>query len=89
VNAKYVVRHKLLEDYLRRQQQRISSTIFQSLGEARIENPKIRDWIGRGRDRQTILNVTDDDHDEIAAIFGLSLGLQVRTEGQRFYGRRD
>jgi hypothetical protein len=87
VNAKYLVRNKLLEDYLRRQQQRISSTIFQSLGEARIENPKIRDWIGRGRGRQTILNVADDDHDAIAAIFRLSLGLQIRTEGQHFWGR--
>jgi integrase len=99
VNGGYVNRHKLVQDYLRGQQQRITSTIFQSLGDARIENPNILNWIGRGPARQTILNAMDgENHNhlgipisilnqcEMGSIFGFG-HLKIRTEGLRSYGR--
>jgi integrase len=89
VNGGYVNRNKLVEVYLRRQQQRITSTIFQSLGDARVENSNILNWIGRGPARQTIANDENHNHHlqyEMASIFGFG-HLKVRAEGQRFYGR--
>jgi hypothetical protein len=52
VNAGYITRHKLLEDHLRSQQQAISSAVFAALGASFIENPVIRDWLGRDRSRR-------------------------------------
>ena len=52
VNAGYITRHKLLEDHLRSQQQAISSAVFAALGASLIENPVIRDWLGRDRSRR-------------------------------------
>jgi site-specific recombinase XerD len=101
VDGGYVNRHKLVEDYLRSQQQRITSTILQTLGDARAENPRILEWIGRGTARQTLLNAMDDENHshhvgipvtllnqyEMASIFGFGSHLKIRTEGQQFYGR--
>jgi integrase len=100
VNGGYINRNKLVEVYLRSQQQRITSTIFQSLGDARVENPNLLNWIGRGPARQIALNAVDDENHkhhlgipvsvlnqyEMASIFGFS-HLKVRAEGRRFYGR--
>jgi hypothetical protein len=101
VNGGYVNRHKLVEDYLRSQQQRITSTILQSLGKARVEDLNILNWIGRGPARQTVLNAVDGENlshylgvpisilnqYEMASILRFGGHLTIRREGQRLYGR--
>jgi hypothetical protein len=54
VNAGYVTRSKILQDHLRSQQQAISDAVFAALGNDRVENPRIRNWIARGAVRQMI-----------------------------------
>jgi site-specific recombinase XerD len=72
VNAGYVTRNKLVRDHLRRQQQAISSTVFEPLGDARVKNPNIRNWIGRGADRRTVPNAGDNKNEGRDRAFAIS-----------------
>lgn len=54
VNAGYISRHKLLEDHLRVQQQAISSTMFDALGDLIVKDATVGSWLGLGATRQTI-----------------------------------
>ena len=53
VNAGYITRHKLLEDHLRHQQQKISSAVFAALGTSRAQHQVLGAWLGRGSSPQT------------------------------------
>ncbi|MEP9355763.1 integrase arm-type DNA-binding domain-containing protein [Xanthobacter sp. KR7-65] len=59
VNAGYITRHKLLEDHLRAQQQAVSSTIFNALGEAVTKHEKLVVWLGLGATRRAIRHAED------------------------------
>jgi hypothetical protein len=52
VNAGYITRHKLLEDYLRSQQQAISAAVFAALGETLVRRTTVRNWLVRKASRQ-------------------------------------
>ncbi len=54
VNAGYITRHKLLQSYLRNQQQAISTAVFAALGSSLNGNQALRDWLGRGAIRRAI-----------------------------------
>jgi hypothetical protein len=60
VNAGYITRHKLLEDHLRAQQQAISSTIFNALGNAVAEDENLIAWLGLGAARNAICRAADE-----------------------------
>ncbi|MFG1281739.1 tyrosine-type recombinase/integrase [Xanthobacter autotrophicus] len=60
VNAGYITRHKLLEDHLRSQQQAISSTIFNALGNAVAEDENLIAWLGLGAARNAICRAADE-----------------------------
>jgi integrase len=60
VNAGYVTRNKILRDHLRSQQQAISDAVFAALGNDRVENPSIRNWISGGAVRRMIPNAEKD-----------------------------
>ncbi|MBB3810108.1 integrase arm-type DNA-binding domain-containing protein [Pseudochelatococcus contaminans] len=55
VNAGYITRHKLLEDHLRAQQQAISDIILKTVGDAVTKDAGLRDWLGKGATRRSIL----------------------------------
>jgi integrase len=61
VNAGYVTRDKILQDHLRSQQQAISDAVFAALGNDRVENPNIRNWIAGGAVRRMILKAKEDE----------------------------
>jgi hypothetical protein len=61
VNAGYVTRSKILQDHLRSQQQAVSNAVFAALGNDRVENPRIRNWIARGAVKRMILNAGGDE----------------------------
>ena len=52
VNAGYITRHKLLGDYLRYQQQAITSAIFASVDGLLSRDECLRIWLGRGEGRR-------------------------------------
>jgi len=54
VNAGYITRYKLVEDYLRRQQQAISDVIFAELKTLCTANTGLQAWLGRGASNLTI-----------------------------------
>ncbi|MFG1230039.1 tyrosine-type recombinase/integrase [Xanthobacter wiegelii] len=60
VNAGYITRHKLLEDHLRAQQQAVSSTIFNALGELITKEKKLIAWLGLGATRRCIQHAERD-----------------------------
>jgi integrase len=64
VNAGYVTRNKILRDHLRSQQQAISDAVFAALGNDRVENSNIRNWIAGGAVRRMILNAAKGLDDE-------------------------
>jgi site-specific recombinase XerD len=60
VNAGYITRYKLLEDYLRRQQQAISSVMFAELQNLFVENSTLQNWLGRDASKPKIQDETSD-----------------------------
>ena len=54
VNAGYITRYKLVDDYLRRQQQAISDVIFAELQTLCTANTSLQAWLGRGARNRTI-----------------------------------
>ena len=54
VNAGYISRHKLLEDHLRTQQQAISNTMLDALGDLIAKHGVLRSWLGAGATQQAI-----------------------------------
>jgi hypothetical protein len=80
VNAGYVTRSKILQDHLRGQQQAISDAVFAALGNDRVANPSIRNWISRGAVRQMILNARAD---EVMKPDGLSHTITAHTARRR------
>ncbi|MFG1289877.1 site-specific integrase, partial [Xanthobacter versatilis] len=75
VNAGYITRHKLLEDHLRAQQQAVSSTIFNALGETIAKDEKLFAWLGLGATRRAIRRAEDEfaRREVIAANFQAAL----------------
>lgn len=49
VNAGYICRDKLLEDHLRAQQQAISNTMFDALGDLIAKHGALRSWLGQAQ----------------------------------------
>jgi len=54
VNAGYISRHKLLEDHLRIQQQAISATMFNALGDLIAKDDAVGSWLGPCATRRAI-----------------------------------
>ena len=51
-NAGYITRFKILNGYLRRRQQVISTAIFLALGNSLTEDQRLQSWLGRGATRR-------------------------------------